>query len=96
MQDQYKEQIIPILAKYKVPKAAFFGSLVNGTFTNTSDIDILVLPPNNMSLLGFIHLKQDIEDTVGKDIDLVSYNGISPYFKDSILENEQIFYEVAG
>lgn len=90
----YTNAIVPILTRYGVVKAAFFGSLVDGTFQEgKSDVDILVLPPRGMSLLDFIGLKQDIEDTIRRDVDLVSYNGISPYLKDSILSKEQVFYE---
>lgn len=90
---QYKHQIIPILKQYSISKAAFFGSLVEGKLTQKSDVDILVLPPKGMSLLDFVGLKQDIEDIIGKEVDLVSYNGISPYLKDIILRQQQIFYE---
>lgn len=91
---QYSDSITPIMRRYGVVKAAFFGSIASGQFReDQSDVDILVLPPKGMSLLDFIGLKQDIEDTIHKDIDLVSYNGISPYLRNSILSSEQIFYE---
>ncbi|MDP1722939.1 MAG: nucleotidyltransferase domain-containing protein [Candidatus Gottesmanbacteria bacterium] len=91
---QYTERLTPLMRRYGVIKAAFFGSLVSGTFRKgQSDVDILVLPPRGMSLLDFIGLKQDIEDMMHMDIDLLSYNGISPYLKKSILSNEQVFYE---
>ncbi|KKU87422.1 hypothetical protein A3A64_00460 [Candidatus Gottesmanbacteria bacterium RIFCSPLOWO2_01_FULL_48_11] len=89
----YGDEIIPILKRYKVRKAAFFGSLVDGRFTQTSDVDVLVLPPEHMSLLDFVGLKQDIEDRIGKEVDLVSYNGLSPYLKDTILSEQRVFYE---
>jgi predicted nucleotidyltransferase len=89
----YKDQIVPLLKRYNVRKAAFFGSLVDGRFTQMSDVDMLVLPPPTMSLLDFVGLKQDIEDRIGKDVDLVSYNGLSPYLKDSILSEQRVFYE---
>lgn len=91
---QYSHIITPIMRRYGVVKAAFFGSVVGEQFhENESDVDILVLPPRGMSLLDFIGLKQDIEDMIHKDVDLVSYNGISPYLRNSILSGEQIFYE---
>lgn len=91
---QYTDRIIPILKHYHVPKAAFFGSLVTGKFqSGKSDIDILVLPPKGMSLFDFVGLQQDIEDSIGIDVDLVSYNGISKYLKESVLASEQVFYE---
>ncbi|OGG31630.1 hypothetical protein A3A63_00175 [Candidatus Gottesmanbacteria bacterium RIFCSPLOWO2_01_FULL_46_9] len=91
---QYSKQIVPILKRYSVPKAAFFGSVVDGKYVpGKSDIDILVQPADGMSLMDFIGLKQDIEDAIGTEVDLVSYNGMSKYIKDSILSNEQVFYE---
>ena len=91
---QYTPQVIPILQRYQIAKAAFFGSLVDGKFQEGhSDVDILVMPPKGMSLLGFIALKQDIEDRIGKKVDLVSYNGLSPYLKESILNGQYVFYE---
>lgn len=92
----YTDRIIPILKRYRVPKAAFFGSLVSGTFQeHESDVDILVLPPKGMSLLDFVALKQDIEDSIGKTVDLVSYNGINRHLKESILSQEHVFYEAS-
>ena len=91
---QYSNQIVPILKRYSVPKAAFFGSIIDGRYiAGKSDIDILVEPPRGMSFLDFVGLKQDIEDAIGIDVDLVSYNGISKYLKESILSNEHVFYE---
>lgn len=91
---QYKHHIVPILKRYSIPKAAFFGSIADGRYVpGKSDIDILVEPSKGMSFLDFIGLKQDIEDALGVNVDLVSYNGISKYLKDSILSNEQVFYE---
>lgn len=90
---RYTQQIIPILQRYRVPKAAFFGSLIAGGLTRANDVDILIMPPKGMSLLDFVALKQDIEDVIKEDVDLVSYNGLSPYLKESILGSQYVFYE---
>lgn len=90
----YQNRILPLLRRYQVSKAAFFGSLVDGRFRpDKSDVDILILPPPGMSLLDFIGLKQEMEDRLKKSVDLVSYNGLSPYLKDNILSEAQVFYE---
>lgn len=80
--------IIPILKKYGVKRAALFGSYGRGDFTNESDVDILILPPEGMGL-GFVRLKRELESALNKNVDLVSYNGISPYLRDSILRYEK-------
>lgn len=92
--DLYAKKIIPLLARHRVSRAAFFGSLVDGRFhPATSDIDVLIDPPQHMSLLGFVALKQDMEDATQKDVDLVSYRGLSPYLKRDILSEARVFYE---
>ena len=54
-----------------------------------SDIDILVEIPTDLSLLGFVGLKQEIEDALGKRVDLVEYSTIKPLLKARIL-GEQV------
>ena len=79
--------IIPILKKYGVRKAALFGSYSRGTQNDKSDIDILIEPPEGMGIT-IVHLKRDLESTLNKKVDLVSYNGISRYLKKYILSNQ--------
>jgi uncharacterized protein len=81
-------KIVRILRKYGVAKAGIFGSSVRGEQKKNSDVDILILPPKNMSLLGFVHLKHELEEKLGKKVDLVSYRGVHPYLKDQILGEE--------
>lgn len=83
-----KQKIIKILKKNKIKKAGIFGSYVRGKQKKKSDIDILILPPKNMSLLGFVHVKNELENKLGIKIDLVSYRGIHPLLKKQILDEE--------
>jgi len=86
--DTVEHSIVPLLKKYGVTKAAVFGSYARGTYTRESDIDILIEPPKGMGL-AFIRLKRDLEQSLGKKVDLVSFRGISPYLKDSILKYQK-------
>ena len=79
--------INPILQKYGIKKAALFGSYARGDYDEKSDIDILIEAPVEMGL-SFLSLKHDLEDTLQKKIDLVTYNGVSPYLKDDIFKNQ--------
>lgn len=83
-----KKKIVPTLKKYGVKKAGIFGSYVRGEQKNRSDIDILIQPPKDMGLLGFVHVKHELEEKLKKKIDLVSYNGIHPLLKNQILKEE--------
>ncbi len=57
-----------------------------------SDIDILVELTYPMSLLDFVGLKIELEDMLGKSVDLVEYKAIKPIIKDGILQSEIRIY----
>ncbi len=85
--DKLKPKIIEILKKYNIKKAGIFGSYAGGEARKDSDIDILVEPPKGMGF-GFAGIQFELEDALKIKVDLVSYNGLSPYLKDRILNKE--------
>jgi len=87
--DEIKNKITPILKRCGVKKAALFGSIVRGEAAPDSDLDILVEIEDNISLLDFVGIKIEIEEALGKKIDLVEYSTIKPLIKERIL-NEQV------
>ncbi|MGM0442421.1 MAG: nucleotidyltransferase family protein [Elusimicrobiota bacterium] len=88
--DKIKETIISILEKYNISKAGIFGSLINGNFKENSDVDILIKIPDdsNLDLLDFVHIKNEIEDAIGRKVDLIEYSAIHPALKEKILKEE--------
>lgn len=89
---EIKQVIVPVLKKHKVTKAGIFGSYARNSFTENSDIDILVELTYPMSLLDFIGIKLELEDILKKPVDLVEYKAIKPIIKDNILKSEVRFY----
>lgn len=86
--EQIKNKIFPILKHADVTKAALFGSYVRGDNTAVSDIDILVDLPRGKTLFDLVGLKQDLEETLNKKVDIVTYNGIHPLLKKYILPDQ--------
>lgn len=93
IQEKYNllDKIIPkikkILEKNKIKKAGIFGSYATGEQKKESDIDILVEPPKGIGF-GFVRIQFELENKLKKKVDLVSYNGLSPYLKNKILKQE--------
>lgn len=83
-----KPKIIKILKSRGIRKAGIFGSFAKNEQRKNSDIDILIQPSENMSLLGFVEVKLELEDKLGKKIDLISYKGIHPLLRTHILKEE--------
>lgn len=87
--DELKERIIPILVRYGVKKAGLFGSIVKGTATQESDIDVLVeIGRKDLSLLDFVGIKLELEHAIGRKVDLVEYSAIKSLLRERILAEE--------
>ena len=82
-----QKKIIPILKKNKVVRAGIFGSYARGEAKKKSDIDILIQPPKGMGL-GFVGIKLELEQKLGRKVDLLTYKSIHPYLKKYILDDE--------
>jgi len=86
--EEIKRKSLPILKKYGVARAGVFGSVVRGEATADSDIDILVEIERRMSLLDFAGLKIELEEALGRKVDLGEYAAIKVMIKDDILSEE--------
>lgn len=86
--EEIKRKILPVLKKYGVTRAGIFGSVVRGEETEESDIDILVEIESRMSLLDFVGLKLELEEALGRKVDLGEYSTIKPIIKEQILSEE--------
>ncbi len=86
--EEIKRKITVILQRYGTRRAALFGSYVRGEMDDDSDIDILVDIEKDISLLDFVGLKLELEDALGKKVDLVEYDAIKPLLKKRILSEQ--------
>ena len=90
--EEIKELVTPILRKHQVKRAGIFGSVATSYMSKNSDIDILVQLGNEVSLLEFVRIKYELEDSLGKKVDLVEYQAIKPRLKERILSEEIRIY----
>ncbi len=86
--EEIKRKILPILQRYGVKRVGLFGSCVRGEMREDSDIDILVEIEKDISLLDFVGIKLEIEDALGRKIDLVEYSVIKPLLRERILSEQ--------
>ena len=83
-----KPVLIKILKAHDVAKAGVFGSYARGKQKKNSDIDVLIKTKKGMSLLGFSHLKVELEEALKRRVDLVEYDTIKPLIRKRILSEE--------
>ncbi len=88
--NQIKKKILPILKKNDINRASLFGSVVRGEATEESDIDLLVEFKGEKSLLDLAGLKIELEELLGKKVDVLTYNSLHPLLKDRILREQKV------
>jgi len=84
--EDFNRQIIPVLKRFGVKRASLFGSLARGEDREDSDIDILVEFEAGKSLLDLAGLKIELEEVLGRRVDLLTFNSLHPLLKDKILK----------
>lgn len=85
-----KQIILPILLRYGVTRVGLFSSYVRGEMREDSDIDIVVEIEKDIILLDFVGLKLEIEEVLGRKVDLVEYNTIKPLLRERILKEQVV------
>jgi len=75
-----KEHEKEIKRRFSVRKIGIFGSHVRGEDKETSDVDVLVEfeDPTFRNFMGLVFF---LEELFGRDLDLVTTRGLSPYIR---------------
>ena len=74
---------------------ALFGSYVNGTQREDSDIDVLIdfYPQSIVGLFKYVDIQENLSKALGKKVDLLTPQAISKYFRNQVLHEAEVVYE---
>lgn len=85
-----------ICQKFGVKELYAFGSVAQGTFTDDSDLDFLVLfdrPTPNGSFEQFMGLKTNLEQLFNRPVDLLTLQPFrNPVFQDEVDKSKVLLY----
>jgi len=84
-----KKKILPILKRQGVIRAAVFGSAARDEMKKSSDIDILVKLKKNKTLLDLVGLQLELQDKLGRKVDVVEYGALHPLIKNIVLKEQK-------
>jgi hypothetical protein len=88
--DEIKKTLIEVLRKHRVKKAALFGSIVRGEATEESDIDLLIEFEGRKSFLDLAGLKLELQELLGRKVDVLTYKSLHPLLKERILSEQEV------
>jgi predicted nucleotidyltransferase len=80
-----REEILKVALQRGAKNVRIFGSAVRGETTPDSDIDFLVDLEPGRSLFDLGGLWMDLQDLLGRDVDVVTENALHWYIRDRVL-----------
>ena len=81
----HRKAVLDLAVKHGARHVRIFGSVARGSAGPTSDIDVLVSMDRGRSLLDLCALGDDLEDLLGRKVDILTEAAISPCLRDRIL-----------
>lgn len=82
--------------RHRIRRLALFGSAVHGEMTPASDLDVLVeFEPGQTPGLSFFAVQRELSALLGRNVDLNTANGLSPYFRQEVLAEAEELYATA-
>jgi predicted nucleotidyltransferase len=79
-----RDEIMRLAAIHGVKNVRVFGSFARGEAGPKSDLDLLVDMERGKTFLDLVGFWQDMEDSFGGKVDVVTDGDISPYLKEKI------------
>ena len=83
--NQNRELIRRVVLSHRSNNPRVFGSVVSGTDTENSDLDLLVDLGENLSPWFPVGLINELESFLGIKVDVVTVNGLKKRIKESVL-----------
>lgn len=87
--ENHRRAILALAAHYGVTDVRVFGSMARGDAGEASDVDLLVKPLPGTSLMDLGGLLMDVQDLLGRRVDVVSERALAPQIRERILREAQ-------
>lgn len=84
--EKHRETIKKLAADWGVVRVRLFGSLARGEGGPQSDIDLLVDLEEGRSALALGGLLMDLQERLGRRVDVVTPAALHPRIRDKVLE----------
>lgn len=82
---KHRDEIARLARAHGASNLRLFGSVARGDARPSSDVDVLIEIEAGWSLLDHIALKQDLEDLLGCEVDVVTEKSLHPRLREKVL-----------
>jgi predicted nucleotidyltransferase len=74
---------------------SLFGSVLRDDFGPDSDVDVLIEfePGASVTYFDLADMKFELEDLIGREVDLLTPNALSQYFRQQVIDTAVALYE---
>ncbi len=86
------QKTTPILKSGGVVRSFLFGSIARGDARVDSDIDILVEMSHGKRLFDLVELKENLEEVLKKNVDIVTTQSVHPLLLPYIEKDKVLFF----
>lgn len=93
-----RERIAAFCRKHHIRKLALFGSVLRDDFRPDSDVDVLVEfePGATPGLIRLAGMEIELSEMLKRKVDLRTPAELSRYFRDRVVKEAQVQYDVAA
>ncbi|WPG36011.1 nucleotidyltransferase domain-containing protein [Variovorax sp. EBFNA2] len=82
---RHRDRIREIALSHHVSDVRVFGSALRGDDGLDSDLDLLVEPTAQTTLMDIGAIRHELKCLLGMEVDVLTPNGLPPKFRDQVL-----------
>lgn len=86
----HRQQIKRIVEKHHALRPKVFGSVLRGDDTDQSDLDLLIEPTNETTLMDIGAIRYQLHELLGVPVDVLTPNGLPDNYRTQILEEAKL------
>ena len=82
----YREQIRKIVLSHRATDVKVFGSVIHNTDTELSDLDFLIEPTTETSMMDIGAIRYELKQLLGINVDVLTPNALPDSFRKEVLK----------
>jgi predicted nucleotidyltransferase len=84
--NSHREQIRAIVMAHRATNVRVFGSVVRNEDTDSSDLDLLIDPTSETSLMDIGAIRFELKNLLGINVDILTPNSLPATFREKVLQ----------